>query len=82
MKTWVKIDAYDLEDDDMICGFKLKDLIIFATAAKKAGVDNVDLAKFARNVQSAYDFVIRDQKEAMEESLKRLSYKELTEVRK
>ena len=31
MKTWVKIDAYDLEDDDMICGFKLKDLIICLT---------------------------------------------------
>lgn len=47
MKTWVKIDANDLEDDDIICGFKLKNLVIFATAAKKAGVDNADLAKFA-----------------------------------
>lgn len=82
MKTWVKIEPIDLEDDDTICGFRARDLILFATAARKMGIDNADLAKFARDTESAYNFVVREQKEAMEQSLRHLSAIELRKVRK
>lgn len=82
MKTWVKIEPYDLEDDDTICGFNARDLILFATAARKMGIDDNDLAKFARNTKSAYDFVIKEQQEATTKALRNLSVIELGKVRK
>lgn len=82
MKTWIRIEFCDIENDDVICGFKAKDLIIFATAVRKAGIENKDLAMFAKNAQNAYDFVIKMQQEAMEESLHKFSIAELQKEEK
>lgn len=82
MRTWIEIGPSDLEDDDTICGFNVRDLVLFASAARKMGIDDNDLAKFARNAEFAYDFVFREHKEAMEKSLRYLSGAELRKVRK
>lgn len=66
MKKRIFIEPCDLEEDDFICGFKAKDLIVFATAAREAGVKSEDLASFSRDTKKAYEFVIRESEKSME----------------
>lgn len=39
------------------CGYSFEELLIFAEACRKAGIEEHDLKDFCRNVQSAFEYV-------------------------
>lgn len=57
MKVTLDVSLLELEEDDTIQGYKIKDLIIVAEAARRAGIENEDLANFVRNAENAWHFV-------------------------
>lgn len=40
--------------DETICGYPIRDLVIFAEACRVAGVGPEDLKNFVRNIEAAY----------------------------
>ena len=55
---------------ETIFGFKVNDLIIFAMACQKCGIEARDLRKFALNTESAFDFVNRYEQELIANAIK------------
>lgn len=53
--------------DETICGYPIRDLVIFADACRVAGVGPKELKEFVGNVEAAYDVVVK----AMDEHLAR-----------
>ena len=53
--------------DETICGYPIRDLIIFADACRVAGVGPKELKEFVGNAEVAYDVVAK----AMDEHLAR-----------
>lgn len=74
MKARVDIKPIDLEDDDTIFGYKIKDLRIFAEACRKAEVTDDDLKEFVGNVEKAYTFVRLEQEEALRKAMDKTGY--------
>lgn len=53
--------------DETICGYPIRDLVIFADACRVAGVGPIELKDFVGNVEAAYSVVAK----AMDEHLAR-----------
>lgn len=39
------------------CGYSFEELLIFAEACRKAGIEERDLKDFCKNVQSAFEYI-------------------------
>lgn len=53
--------------DETICGYPIRDLVVFADACRVAGVGPKELKDFVGNVEATYDAVVK----AMDEHLVR-----------
>lgn len=71
MRKEIHIEVDNLEENDTVCGYRIKELVFAAQAAKKAGVTNEDLAQFLRNAQNAYAYVKQDFEEAINKTFER-----------
>lgn len=60
MKKTIDISVFDLEEDDTIEGYKLRDLLIFARTAREANIDNTQLADFVKNLDKAVEVIRED----------------------
>ena len=58
-------------DDSTIYGYKMKELIAFADACRKYGVDERDMKAFANNVEWSLKIVCEEQRKVFEETFKR-----------
>lgn len=74
MKVTIDIKPYDLEEDDTICGYRLKDVCLIAKCMEKAGVDKEDVAKFVKEFQNATDIVRKEFDEVFKTMLGRNKY--------
>lgn len=70
MKKTIDIGILDLEEDDMICGYRIKDLIITAETMKKEQLTPLDLRKFVNNLEFAYKVISNEMQRQISSSLK------------
>lgn len=66
-------------DDSTIYGYKMKELIAFADACRKNGVDERDMKAFANNCEWALKVISDEQKKLFEEAWKK-SFGEILHV--
>ena len=53
----LNISFFDLEEDDKIEGYKLKDLIAFAKVAQKANISDSDLKQFMKDASRITELI-------------------------
>lgn len=58
--------------DSTVCGYRVKELLLFAEACRKQGITETELHDFCLNVESAYQLVIDEQREVTEKYLAEL----------
>jgi len=64
MKTTIDIKPYELENDDTICGYKVKDICLIAKCMDAAGVTNNDILKFVKTFENAAEMARKEYEEA------------------
>ena len=65
-----EIGRRERDDDSMVYGYKVKDVIVFAQACRKAGISDDEMRQFALNCQNAYNAVIDEANRAIKIVLK------------
>lgn len=73
MKKTINIEPFDLEDDDTICGYRVKDLLATVRVLQQENITVIDLRKFVNNLEFAYKVVENDFKKQLNESMIRIS---------
>ena len=61
----------DLSTVETICGYQIKDLIVFADACRKQNISNDNLAEFCGNAQSAYHYAMVEFQKSVTEGIMR-----------
>ena len=61
-----------IDETSTVCGFRLEELVLFANACRRQGIDETDLKMFANNCGMAYDFIADLFKESLHEELERI----------
>lgn len=69
MKKTIDISFYDLEDDDRIAGFSLKDLICFATILEHEGINNTDINDFMHNASRLEEMIRKEYEKIWDETI-------------
>ena len=54
---------------ETVCGYPLRELVLFAQACRQNGVENQDLVSFAHDIVMIRDMVWRDLQEAAEKAI-------------
>ena len=72
MRVSININPTDLEDDDTIAGFKIKDIALIAYCLREKGVSESEVDTFVRNVHNAYEVAIKDTQEAIDAEWRRI----------
>ena len=65
MKLTIDVDPWELEDDDTVCGYRVKDLCLIARCMDKEGVTNYDVSKFVRTFDNANRLVRKEYEEVL-----------------
>ena len=60
MKKTIDIGLMDLEDDDTLCGYRIKDLIAITRVLQDNNISVIDLRKFINNLEFACKIVQKD----------------------
>ena len=55
-----------------IYGYPIDDLMIFADACRKKGIQDYEMHDFVLNVQEAFNYVLTEQQKNIEEAFKRM----------
>ena len=53
------------------CGYSFEELLIFAEACRKAGIEEHDLKVFCKNVESAFNYVYSKMVEELDRNYKK-----------
>ena len=61
---------YRGKPSDAIMGYNTKDLLVFAEACRKCGVEDYDLRRFSQEVGAAFDFAWKYEQEMIVEAIK------------
>lgn len=72
MRVQIDIKPMDLEDNDTIAGFKIKDIATVAYCLREKGVSVDEVDSFVRNLQNAYEVAIKDTEEAIDAEWRRI----------
>ena len=72
MRVQIDIKPMDLEDNDTIAGFKIKDIATVAYCLREKGVSVDEVDEFVRNLKNAYDVAINDTQEAIDAEWRRI----------
>ena len=55
MKKTVNIEPFELDDNDTVCGYKIKDVCLIAKCMEASGVTEKDVRDFVKEFQNAAD---------------------------
>lgn len=69
MKITVDVKPCELEDTDTIAGYKIKDIATLAYCLRQQGITNEEVGEFIRNIESAYNVVMKDTQDALDKAL-------------
>lgn len=72
MRVQIDIKPMDLEDNDTIAGFKIKDIATIAYCLREKGVSVDEVGSFVMNLQNAYEVAIKDTQEAIDAEWRRV----------
>lgn len=57
MKKEINVEIQDLDQDDTICGYRIKDLVAMARVLQRENITVIDLRKFVNNLEFAFKIV-------------------------
>ena len=72
MRMQIDIKPTDLEENDTIAGFKIKDIATIAYCLREKGVSEQEVDTFVRNLRNAYDVAVKDTQEAIDAEWRRI----------
>lgn len=64
MKITIDVKPWELEDDDTICGYRVKDVCFIAKCMDKDGITRHDVAKFVKAFENAAELARKEYEEA------------------
>lgn len=71
MKKQINIELIDLDEEDTICGYPVKDLLIVAKDMETHGITPDMIKKYAGNFRRAYEVLMKDVGHIMKNSYER-----------
>ena len=60
MRKQINVEIIDLDDQDTICGYTIKDLLIVAKDMKTHGITPDMVKEYAGNFRRAYEVLMKD----------------------
>lgn len=60
MKVTIDVKPWELEEDDTVCGYRVKDICLIARCMDKDGVTNHDVSKFVKAFENAAELVRKE----------------------
>lgn len=66
---------------ETVMGYNMKDLLVFAEACRKCGVEDHDLLRFSRDVGAGLEFVVRYEQEMIENAIKHCASKTVVDIK-
>lgn len=71
MKKQIDIELIDLDEQDTICGYPVKDLLLAAKVMEKHGITPYMIKEYAGNFRRAYEVLMKDVGHIMKNSYER-----------
>lgn len=63
------IDPFKLNENAIICGYSLKELILFANACRREGIEEKDLKDFCDNATYAYNYIFHQAEKSIDDMI-------------
>ena len=73
MQKTINIEPFDLDENDTICGYKVKDLLATVKVLEAENITVADLRKFVSNLEFAYKVVQNELNRQFDKQMSRFS---------
>ena len=65
MKLTIDVKPWELDEDDTVCGYRVKDICLIARCMDKEGVTNHDVSNFVREFENANEIIRKEYEEVL-----------------